>query len=129
MGAKDDMTISENTGIRIGLLVGCLGMVVWVATWGARVQTKLDALITFQTAAVAESSKMTARVEKLEQDNLLFMQVGSPALRARLEPLEKEVANLKAVGSPHVAELEKELADLRRAFDIHVIETTKKGQP
>lgn len=99
-------TISEKTPVQVGLLLAIVGLFLgglWAsAWWGGVTQTKLenvqkslDAITTKFPMFDASLANISGRVQILEV-------TGSPALRTRLDAIEKEVLEIRRRMEQHI---------------------------
>ena len=88
-------SISENTFVRLGLalIIGTyIGMSAW---WASGISKDVRQILESSKLSSVEYTVLRSRIESLERASDLFTQVGSPALRPRIEALEKDVVLLK----------------------------------
>jgi hypothetical protein len=89
MSGKDP--ISENTPIRIGLIIAFLGIFGGAVWWASSISTKLDAIILSQTALQTADTKQTAEIIALQDRVKSIELVGSPPVLNRLTIIEKRL--------------------------------------
>jgi hypothetical protein len=118
--------VSENTVVRLGLVVTILAGVVAFTWWASGVNSSLNSLLAGQTRDSEQSTGLRARVETLERATDMFTQVGSPALRPRLDALEKWREQIQSSGSPKMIETERRLNVLEKEFELYKQRTEKK---
>lgn len=87
--------IGESSAIRVGLVLFLAGYVGTTSWFLSGLNSKVDMLIDLQKTGLNDGSALKLRVETLEKSNELFTQVGSPALRVRVDAIEKSVESLK----------------------------------
>ena len=74
MGIKDERpintsnVISENTPVRVGMIIAFLGVFASAVWWGSMVTTKLDYLITFQSNTTISLVELKAKDTSLEKE-------------------------------------------------------------
>lgn len=117
--SEDPQTLSEHTPIRLALVGLILSGVIGFTWWASGVQSSLNVLLAGQAREMEASNGIRQRVEKLERESDLFMQVGSPALRARIEPIELWKQQVTSSGSPQVVELTKRVAAIELFLEAH----------
>lgn len=117
--------LGENTAIRLGFVLAILTGVIGFTWWASGVQSSLNVLLSGQSQEASRSNSVQERVAKLERESDLFMQVGSPALRARLEPLERWKEKVDSSGSQPVQEITKRMGALEMRFEAHIASSTQ----
>lgn len=125
---SDDETtvaISENTPIRLALVVLIISGIVGFTWWASGVQSSLNILLAGQVREIEGANSIRSRLEKLERDSDMFTQMGSPALRNRIEPIERWKEQSQANGGPIVMELTKRITDLEIEIKAHRVVNEK----
>ena len=117
----DETAISEKTPVQLAVVLLCISGVIGFTWWASGVQSSLNVLLSGQAREIENNNGVRQRIEKLERDSDLFMQVGSPALRAKLEPLERWKEQVQASGTPAVVELTKRVQSLETALTMHKV--------
>lgn len=84
-----------------------------------RTTTKIDVAIEAQKTLSQDIVAFRTRIESLEQTSRAFTDFGSPALRARIDPIEKSVERINTLGSLPMIELKNRVDQLAKDFDIH----------
>jgi len=85
--------ISENTPIRIGLILAFLGLFATSVWWASSITSKLDSILSFQASTVSEITELKSK------DTMHDAGIGDLKLRVSLVEVEiktlKENHNLK----------------------------------
>jgi hypothetical protein len=122
------MPISERTPVQVGIVILIVSGVISFTWFASSVHSDLTMLLKVQAKQVESDAEMRRRIDGLERTTDILTQVGSPALRARLEPIEHWKDRVDSVGTPQVIELSKRLLALETSFELHKVETRKTSQ-
>jgi flagellar motor component MotA len=101
-----DSSINEHTTVQIGLMLGIgilvTGFIISSVWWAAVISTKLDTIITCQTAQAATLNSVQSDVSDLKAWRKVIDNSGSPqvsAMMSKINELQKEL-------EVHIAETE-----------------------
>lgn len=85
-------TIGESSVIRVSLalaLAAYVGVLMWKVS---AISTKVDMILQSQTRYDGDYAAIRTRIEALEKHDDMYMSSGSPALRSRVDVLERGLA-------------------------------------
>lgn len=99
-------TISENTNVKVGLILAVVGIFLgglWAsAWWGGVTQTKLEALQKSLDTIASKFPTFDAGLVTLGARVQVLESVGSPALRIRLDAIERELPEIRKTMERHI---------------------------
>lgn len=101
------IAISDSTPVRLGLIICLLGICAagfggWI-WWAATISAKMDVLLTQQGAMVQTSNGHSKDIEELKSWRKMIDSVGTPAMMAKTDDLEKKVQELSRQFELHKA--------------------------
>lgn len=91
-----ESTLSENTSIRIGLVLMFISILATGIWWAASVSTKLDVVLTNQAAVSLSVAKQSTDLLALQERVKTIELVGSTPMVLRIGAMEREIDELRA---------------------------------
>lgn len=112
---KEIHALSQKTPIQLGLILALLGMCVggfgaWI-WWAASISTKLDAVLSQQSALVVATQKQNSDIEDLKAWRKLVDVVGTASMAQKTK------------------ELDAKIAEIERKIELHEVKTGSISKP
>lgn len=103
LARRSGNVLSEKTPVQVGFVIGLLLVFASVIWWASQVSSKLDMIISAQSAMKVTTDTLSTRVADMEAWRKL----------------------IDTVGSPQVQKIEAGISELKRVVDLHVATTAK----
>lgn len=117
---SDLKIIGESTAVKLGVVIALACGIISFTWWASGVQSSLNVLISGQVRGSQTIITLDQRTTLLERSSDIMMSVGSPALRPRLDSLERWRERIDATGSPQVVDIIKRLTVLEGDLKLHM---------
>lgn len=112
---KTTTPVSEETPVRLGLILSVIGVVVifigaawYLATALSKIETRLDIMLSRQDSTATIASNLERRQGEHERED-----------QGKWSVWETRLSIIERTGSEKTREIEKSLADLRNDFRVH----------
>lgn len=114
-GEKQPEVISENTPVRLGVMVGIIVFIIGLVTgmgaaiyWGGTVSAKIDQVLAQQSSIIVKNDGMEKDIIAHKTEDM-----------TRWTTIDTRLAIVEKTGSEKTRELEKTLTELQKQFEIH----------